>query len=183
MAKQLKALQTLVEKRVERLQKQAEQVYGKRVPNVEIKYNLKSVRVGGQARSNPYIGLFQMELHPAALHEYQEDYIEGTVVHEFAHLVQKQHYPQSKPHGKEWKQVMRAFGKNPERCHSMDLRGAMEKFAKVSGKPAPKIRQQKRWGYKCGCDTHQITTVRHNKIQRGQASYCCRACGGKLVKA
>lgn len=177
----LKALQKLVDKKIEMLQKKAVKAFGKRVPNMELRYNLKGVATAGQAVTHRYSNdLFRMELHPAALMEYQEEYIEGTVVHEFAHLVQKQHHPMSKPHGKEWKEVMVAFGKDPKRCHSMNLRNALEKFAKITGKPAPKQRRMGRHAYVCNCDTHQLSTVRHNKVRSGKASYSCKNCGATL---
>jgi len=47
----------------------------------------------------------------------------------------------------------------------------------LSGIP---VKQQRHFAYVCDCMTHQLTTVRHNKITMGKANYFCRKCDGQL---
>lgn len=176
--KNLDTMKAVVLKKVEMLQAQAEKVYGCRVPNVQIKYDLNTIRLGGQAVTNPHTNLFKMRLHPAALAYYGEEYVERTVVHEFAHLVQRQNYPMSKPHGKEWKSVMRNLGVEPSRCHSYDL----EKALKACGSK-PTGRKVKTFTYKCNCQEHQLTAIRHNRVVKGTQTYHCKKCKTTLVPA
>jgi SprT protein len=49
----------------------------------------------------------------------------------------------------------------------------------LSGIP---MRSTRRHAYTCGCATHQLSSVRHNRIQQGLASYFCRTCRGKLIQ-
>lgn len=169
-------MQNKVAAKISSLQEKAKKFYGCKVPNVEIKYDLKTTSMAGQAIVNPYTGLFKMRLHPAALQFYGEDYIESTVVHEFAHLVQRQHYPLSKPHGKEWKSVMLNLGVEPSRCHSYDLVAALKSVGtKTTG------RKVKTYSYKCACDTYELTVIRHNRILKG-TEYHCKKCKTALVK-
>lgn len=184
--KKIDTLKAKVDAKVAELQKVAKKVYGKNVPNVQVVYDLTSVRIAGQAVFQPFMGLFKMRLHEAALAEYGDAYIEDTVVHEFAHLVQNQHYPMSKPHGVEWKAVMVSFGVNPSRCHKMDLSTAITKLAVAKGIPAEKAKKtgrQRRWTYKCSCQTHELSTIRHNKVQRDESTYHCKKCKTVLHKA
>jgi len=50
-----------------------------------------------------------------------------------------------------------------ERCHNFDLQGIQ-------------VHRQARWGYACGCGSHQLSTTRHNRVQQGRQSYLCRRC-------
>jgi SprT protein len=101
--------------------------------------------------------------HPAAmLHE--------TLAHELAHLVVHRIDRRARAHGREWQHVMRTwFGVEPERTHALD----------VSAIP---VRRQRRFRYACPCRTHELTTVRHHRAQRGQR-YLCVHCGGRLAPA
>ena len=42
-------------------------------------------------------------------------------------------------------------------------------------------RRQRRFDYSCACTTYAISTVRHNRVQRGKGSYQCRQCRQSLV--
>lgn len=184
----LNSLKEKVSKRIDELQKVAKARFGKTVPNVEITYDINAIRLAGMAVTNPFTGKFQIRLHPAALLTYGDDYIEDTVVHEFAHLVQQQNYPRSQAHGKEWKGVMIAFGKDPKRCHTMDLEFANNHYNSVvkgikgSTVTPTKTRQVKTFKYKCGCMTHELSSIRHNKVLKGTGSYSCKHCNTKLVR-
>jgi len=89
------------------------------------------------------------------------DYLRTIVPHELAHAIQRYHFPHSMPHGKEWKQCCRALvGHELPRCHQYDT------------KPA---RIVKRYKYTCACKTHTVSSILHNRIQRGRR-YTCLSC-------
>ena len=111
-------------------------------------------------RYNPYI-----------FAKYFANNLAVTVPHEVAHYVTDRLYGlrNIRPHGVEWKTVMRSLGADPCVTASYDL----------SGVP---VRRQRRFSYRCECSTHQLSSCRHNKIQRGQSSYLCRRCGSALYR-
>ena len=96
---------------------------------------------------------------------YFEDSLTNTVAHEVAHYVVFSIWglKKVKPHGKEWKQVMALFGVKAEVTSDYD----------ISHIP---LNQQRRFDYTCSCMTHQLTTTRHNKVQKRKAVYSCRQC-------
>ncbi len=110
--------------------------------------------------------------NPFIFAKYFADSLAVTVPHEVAHYVTDRLYGLGtvRPHGAEWRQVMRALGADPRVTAHYDL----------SGLP---VRRQRRFSYRCECGTHQLTTRRHNKIQRGQADYLCRRCGSAIFYA
>jgi len=111
-------------------------------------------------RYNPYI-----------FAKYFANNLAVTVPHEVAHYVTDRLYGlrNIRPHGVEWKTVMRSLGADPCVTASYDL----------SGVP---VRRQRRFSYRCECSTHQLSSCRHNKIQRGQSSYLCRRCGSAVYR-
>jgi SprT protein len=103
------------------------------------------------------------------LEENGDDFLKRTVPHEVAHIVarNKSTY-RIKPHGYEWKQVMKDFGLGAKRCHSYDTTNSRAKRS-VS----------KDFKYKCACKVYHLTIIRHRRIQKG-AMYTCRTCKGGL---
>ncbi len=95
-----------------------------------------------------------------------------TVAHELAHLLVYQLWGRdANPHGPQWQLVMTQWlGVTASRTHQFDTSGLS-------------VRQQRRWRYVCGCQTHMLTTTRHHRAQkRGQkrGQYHCVACRGLL---
>lgn len=119
----------------------------------------RSVRGDSLIRYNPYI-----------FAKYFDNNINITVPHEVAHYVTDRLYGlrNIRPHGAEWKAVMRALGAEPRATARYDLEGIP-------------VRRQRRFSYRCKCNTHQLSTARHNRVRRGQAAYHCRVCGAALV--
>ena len=72
-----------------------------------------------------------------------------------------------KPHGKEWKSVITALGGDPVATGDYSLDGIP-------------VRQYQRFAYQCGCRTHQLTIIRHRRVQADKANYRCRHCGESL---
>ncbi|MCB1753409.1 MAG: SprT-like domain-containing protein [Gammaproteobacteria bacterium] len=100
----------------------------------------------------------------ALLEKYRDNFIKQTVPHEVAHIVVAARHPyRTAPHGAEWRLVMAFFGAEPKRCHSYQVDGS-------------EVRRLPRFSYRCGCREHMLTTIRRNRIARGQRYYC-RYCG------
>lgn len=103
--------------------------------------------------------------NPWIFARYFADSLAVTVPHEVAHYVTDRLYglARVRPHGAEWQAVMQALGASARVTARYDL----------SGLP---LRRQRRFMYRCGCASHQLSTVRHNRVQRGEAAYLCRHC-------
>lgn len=75
---------------------------------------------GGTGGYSLYINKGRIKLSSVLWkHATQADRIK-LVIHEACHVVQRYLYPYSKPHGHEWKRLMRRCGLTPERCHSIN---------------------------------------------------------------
>lgn len=104
-------------------------------------------------------------------HRYFEENLTQTVPHEVAHyVVFHRHGRRAKPHGREWKQVMQDFGVPAQVTSKLDV----SDFS---------TRNLQRYSYRCGCSEHQLTSIRHNRIQRGTRAYGCPKCRQPLVLA
>ena len=100
-----------------------------------------------------------------------DEFVAQTVPHEVAHHVVDEvtrlWLRRVRPHGDEWRLVMRHFGQEPDRCHDFDLQGV-------------KIKRQRRFLYRCACQEHAVSTVRHNRARKG-TRYRCTKCDQALV--
>jgi len=129
---------------------------GKSCGKIEFRYSgfrqLKSIKI----RFNMQAA--QLEL---------QDMLNNTVPHEVAHLVialcPKQY--QQTAHGKDWQKVCLALGGNGKVYHKLTLTNA---------------RTQRQWQYVDSLgQAHQLSTVRHNRLQRG-AVYHVKKTGAKI---
>lgn len=155
-----------IEERVARLFDLASDKLSLRLKYPKITYDLKG-QVAGQA----WYSDNKLRLNPIALKNYRDDFIKQTVGHEVAHLIAfRKHGAYIKPHGLEWKNVMRLFRLPPNRCHTYDL---------------PKARNVVRKLYSCnGCGAETgVTQYKHNRWMRGEISFRCKRCNGKVVWA
>jgi SprT protein len=133
---------------------------------VDVHYDLRGKAAGQVVWRHGAAPLIRYNLDIAE--RQQESFIRETVPHEVAHVVVRLLHPYARPHGREWQAVMQHLGvTNPQRCHRFEV-------AAQAG------RSQRRWGYRCACKTHQLSTTRHKRMQAGKASYLCRCCGGPL---
>ncbi len=147
------------------LLRQAETYYELKLPGVDVKFDLRG-QSAGQARIARH-GPALIRYNPTLLVENGEDFIATTVPHEVAHVIAYLHFgPRIRPHGPEWRSVMAFFGADSSRCHGYDTGRA-------------RLRRLSRYLYRCDCREHQLTSIRHNRILRGQR-YHCRICGSEL---
>lgn len=147
--------------------RQASRMYQHQFPMIPVLFDL-SGRAAGMYKVHNKKRIIRY--NPYLFAKYFDDNFTTTVPHEVAHYVVDMLYGCSrvKPHGVEWQQVMLSLGAEPRATGSYDL----------SGIP---IRRQQRHIYQCACTLHRISTVRHNKILRGQANYYCRNCNSALI--
>lgn len=141
----------------------AEQHFKRTFPVPNISYQVRGVKAGVA-----YLQQNEIRLNPVLLQENAAQFIQQVVLHELAHLITYQVYGRVKPHGQEWQFVMeQVFGLPADTCHQFDVEN-------VQGQTFP---------YRCGCQIHQLSIRRHNKIQRESAVYFCRKCKQALVAA
>jgi SprT protein len=148
--------------------KRAGELFGRSFAPIPVLFNLRG-RSAGMYRVK--LGQRQICYNPHVFAKYFEDNLAVTVPHEVAHYVIDCLYGIRKvrPHGAEWKAVMRSFGADASRTCRYDF----------SGIP---VKSEKRYDYHCGCKTHQLSARRHNRMLKKRMLYICRSCGEKLLQ-
>jgi SprT protein len=146
--------------------KQASDLFNLKNKPVEITFTLK-----GRATGMYRISCYKREIryNPYIFSKYFEDNFNTTIPHEVAHYASDIIYglKNIKPHGKEWKLIMRAFGADSTVTANYDL----------SGIP---LKKQTLYTYQCSCREHQLSSIRHNRIKKNRGQYYCRLCKQKL---
>jgi SprT protein len=72
----------------------------------------------------------------------------------------------SKPHGREWKYIMRVFGVIPKRTHNYDVTNTTQRIFR-------------KFPVYCGCSVHEVTLKLINKIKNGK-KYKCLKCKDRI---
>jgi len=147
---------------VEKTIKKSEKIYSRRFDRIPIKFNLKGSTAGqycyikGSNSSNGSYFRFNLDI---AIENGKSSY-KSTVIHEVAHHISRvmAEGKYIKPHGVEWKRVMSDLGLNPVRCHSYTV--------------PEKTRRLKYFDYECDCQTHNVSSIIHNRMLKGQKRFC-----------
>jgi SprT protein len=138
----------------------------------DIRYDLKGC-TAGQAHYGKYQEDAYIRLNSSIFKDNTDKFVERTVPHEVAHLLARYYFLKMgiykiKPHGKEWRNIMKILGvNNITRCHSYTIKEDQRK-------------RQQRYSYKCNCKTFALSSTRHNRILKGKC-YICTDCRNKLV--
>jgi len=147
----------------------AEKTFGKGFTVPEIKYDLVG-RAAGQAVYDRYGKVnHTIRINPILLNENPQYIILQTVPHEMAHVVVSAFYEdrgiQVRVHGHEWQRVMRLFGLEPNRCHSLDTSSIRA------------LRKQSEYHFNCGC-VGKVYKLSKNKYTRhlNGVTYRCLVC-------
>lgn len=149
-------LMNLAQQRIEQAYQDAEAKYQKTFSRPKVGFGIRG-RVAGRA----FYHQNRIELNFSFLLQEKENFISRTPGHEAAHLIAFQLYGGGiRPHGIEWKSVMRAIGQEPSRCHDFEV-----KTSHV---------------YICKCKKHYLSTRRHNSFLTGQQKYICNNCRSYL---
>lgn len=137
------------------------------IPPVRLRFDLRGTTAGQAILRDPRQP--EIRLNAQLLAENGAEFLNRTIPHEVAHLAayyRKGRRPQ-RPHGPEWQALMQSFGLVPERCHRYDVSRA-------------RVRRLITHTYRCACRTHELSSIRHNRIGRGETRYHCRSCGQEL---
>ena len=138
----------------------AEKFYQTPFPRPELNFKQRG-KIAGSARPNSW----EIRLNPILFLENSEAFLSEVIPHEAAHLITARRYGRVKPHGKEWQFVMNNVMGLPARVtHQFET-------TSVAGKTYP---------YRCQCQTHALTIIRHNRILRGW-EYRCIKCKSLLI--
>lgn len=146
---------------------QASELLGKSFAPIPVRFNL-SGRAAGMYRVKQHER--EIRYNPYLFFKYFDDNLANTVPHEVAHYVVDccHGFKNVRPHGVEWRELMLMLGVEPTVTCRYDMSDIPQ-------------RRQRRIEYHCGCRAHQLSTIRHNRVQRGEARYHCKACRNALV--
>lgn len=145
----------------------AGEIFDRRFSPIEILFDLTGKTAGMYKVKR---GLRSIRYNPYIFAKYYEHNLENTVPHEVAHyIVDIMHgIRKTKPHGKEWADLMVNFGVKPERTCDYDMQGIP-------------MRRFKTFSYSCRCNNYELTSRRHNQIVKNRKEYFCRKCHERLV--
>jgi len=161
-----------VYKRVDHFISVANEEYGHSMEGPYVRFDKRGT-CGGTANSQ----LMELNFNAGLMLENWDEYMNQVIPHEVAHLVKARVFGSNRKgrmmssHGGYWKQVMRAFGLEPDRCHSMDT----SKFKQFKS-------PVRKFIYECPCCQQEVilTAVRHNRMVRGTHNYSIHS-GNRLV--
>jgi SprT protein len=141
-----------------------------KIKHVEISFELKG-RSAGMYRVYRHLYRQKREIryNSYIFSKYYEDNFRTTIPHEVAHYISDLIYglKNIRPHGKEWKEIMQLF----------DADAAVTADYDLSGIP---VRKRTVYTYLCDCREHQLSSVRHNRINRNRGQYFCNYCKSAL---
>ena len=145
---------------------QAAERYNIKSKPLDIVFNLKG-RTSGMYRVSHRLGRHSREIryNSYIFSKYYEDSLNSTVPHEVAHYVSDLIYGLNniKPHGNEWKAIMLDFNADAAVTANYDLTGIPQKKFSL-------------YTYQCSCREHQLSSIRHNKINKKRFRYYCNYC-------
>ncbi|MBT8120091.1 MAG: SprT-like domain-containing protein [Gammaproteobacteria bacterium] len=156
--------------------KQAVDHFNIKDKTVDIRFDLKGRSAGMYRVRSKQSLIFSRQqrvirYNPYIFSKYFDDNFATTIPHEVAHYVTDIIYglKNIKPHGKEWRVVMDAFGADASVTANYDLAGIP-------------MKRQAVFTYQCACRVHRLSTTRHNKIKKRRYQYTCNFCKQVLLE-
>lgn len=133
-------------------------------------YPTISFKQKGRTAGSAYLQRWEIRLNPILLAENSTQFIDEVIAHEYAHLLTFALYGRVQPHGREWQMMMtNIMGLPANRTHCFNTDNST-------------TRRYERFTYTCLCQTHELTSIRHNRIQARKARYFCKHCGESLER-
>lgn len=147
---------------IEQAFQKAEQVFGRKFERAGIRFDIRGD--SGKAGTAQVMPCRTIRLNPRLYRQNPSHIVNDTCPHEVAHLVAFDLYGREGwGHGPRWKNVMRALGQKPERCHNLVT-------TSLYSKPI----------YECGNCKKQVVASRavHNRIKNNLCRLRNCKCGG-----
>jgi SprT protein len=133
-----------------------EKLWNVKLIRPKIRFDLTGVTFAGLA----YLNYNEINLNLEMAMKFP-DFLANTPGHEAAHLIAHQLYGSNiKPHGTQWKRIMRFLNQEPERTHEYIL--------------------ETEYKYQCNCQIHYLTKRKHNRIVNKKSRYKCNFCHSEL---
>ena len=111
----------------------------------------------GRSAGTAHLQKNLIKFNPILFSQNRIEFLKQVVPHEVAHIIAYQKYGKVKPHGSEWKNIMKhIFKLEAKTTHSFNTKDVIGKL----------------FQYRCICTTHQLTIRRHNKILKGEKYLC-----------
>ena len=168
----LTSLQTQAIVLTESFFKKADEIYSTEFPKCQVLFNLKGACAGTALSKYSDKNANIIRYNSGLLLQEQDRFLESVVPHEVAHIVAERLFGgrgNNVNHGYAWRQVMRQFGVDPERCHDFDVTDHA------------RTRNVKKFLFKCDCQSHEMSSIAAKRMANG-GIYTCRVCKSKLVK-
>jgi SprT protein len=143
-------------------------VFADMKPSLKIPSNVEIVLEDLGTNSGIAYGHKKIAFNVTLMSENLDEFLRQTVPHEVAHLCVKLNYEDARPHGKEWRDVMRSFGVEPKRLHTYD----------VSNVRLSKNRDMTKHLYTCKCNTQHFLSPQKAKVVK---QLVCSKCNKKLI--
>nr|WP_239990380.1 SprT family zinc-dependent metalloprotease [Ignatzschineria cameli] len=127
-----------------------------------------SFHLRGKSAGTAHLQRWELRFNPILLAENGQAFIDEVVPHEYAHLLVYALFGDVSPHGPEWRMMMEEILEvSAHRTHQFSTENS-------------RTREYRKFSYRCQCQTHQLSTIRHNRLLRGEAQYHCKKCGSPL---
>ncbi|OOF24538.1 SprT family zinc-dependent metalloprotease [Salinivibrio sp. IB872] len=133
---------------------------------IQLTYPDIGLSLRGRAAGTAHPSQWRLRFNPVLLQQSPHVFFEEVIPHEVCHLVTFALYGRVKPHGSQWRTLMETVFQAPANTtHQLDITAV----------------QGKTFAYACHCGEVALTVRRHNKVQRGEASYRCKRCHQTLM--
>ncbi|WBA08305.1 SprT family zinc-dependent metalloprotease [Salinivibrio kushneri] len=133
----------------------------------QLTYPVVGFTLRGKSAGTAHPTQWRVRFNPVLLQQAPEIFFDEVIPHEICHLVAFALHGRVKPHGAEWRHLMaQVFNAPANTTHQLDISAV----------------QGKTFAYHCDCGPVALSIRRHNKIQRGQATYRCNRCQQQLAR-
>lgn len=139
-------------------------IKNKKIKKLSLSFELSSIRILGcysHEEKTIYLNKKIAEINPKKF--------KSVLIHEFAHFLTTNLFPEAQPHGKEWKNIMIKLGSKIPRAKDSSFQKELQTAYKSSFVL-----------FKCKCQEHFLKKTKANQILNKEIKCYCSKCGTRL---